>query len=76
MLRQNDTGPARRPARSRTIPASAELMRLYSDYLHREYVATDSDYVLITSLPNRTVTLGLPGCGRRWCSSSHWTGKG
>ena len=32
---------------TRTVPASAELMRLYSDYLHREYGALDSDYVFV-----------------------------
>ena len=32
---------------SRTIPASAELMRLYADYLTREYGALDSDYVFV-----------------------------
>jgi site-specific recombinase XerD len=29
------------------IPASAELMRLYADYLNREYGALDSDYVFV-----------------------------
>jgi integrase/recombinase XerD len=33
--------------RSRVIPASAELMRLYADYLNREYGALDSDYVFV-----------------------------
>ncbi len=32
---------------SRTIPASAELMRLYADYLTREYGSLDSDYVFV-----------------------------
>jgi len=32
---------------SRTIPASAEVMRLYADYLTREYGALDSDYVFV-----------------------------
>jgi hypothetical protein len=29
------------------IPASPELMRLYADYLNREYGALDSDYVFV-----------------------------
>ncbi|MFF2013854.1 tyrosine-type recombinase/integrase [Streptomyces sp. NPDC058195] len=33
--------------RSRDVPASAELMRLYADYLNREYGALDSDYVFV-----------------------------
>jgi integrase/recombinase XerD len=32
---------------SRVIPTSAELMRLYTDYLNREYGALDSDYVFV-----------------------------
>jgi integrase len=32
---------------SRTVPASAELMRLYADYLTREYGSLDSDYVFV-----------------------------
>jgi integrase/recombinase XerD len=32
---------------SRTVPASAELMRLYAGYLNREYRALDSDYVFV-----------------------------
>ena len=42
------TGPAPRPGRSRTVPASAELMRLYADYLTREYGSLDSDYVFVS----------------------------
>ncbi|SEB99028.1 Phage integrase family protein [Streptomyces sp. 2231.1] len=33
--------------RSRSVPASTELMRLYADYLNREYGALDSDYVFV-----------------------------
>jgi integrase len=44
--RRNDNG-ARAKGRPRTIPASAELMRLYADYLAREYGALDSDYVFV-----------------------------
>jgi integrase/recombinase XerD len=32
---------------SRTVPTSAELMRLYADYLTREYGDLDSDYVFV-----------------------------
>ncbi|MFJ7265044.1 tyrosine-type recombinase/integrase [Streptomyces globosus] len=45
--RQNDNRARAKAGRTRTIPASAELMRLYSDYLHREYGALDSDYVFV-----------------------------
>lgn len=45
--RQNDNRARAKSDRTRTIPASAELMRLYSDYLHREYGALDSDYVFV-----------------------------
>jgi integrase/recombinase XerD len=31
----------------RTIPVSAELLRLYADYLHGEYGELDSDYVFV-----------------------------
>jgi integrase/recombinase XerD len=43
---------------SRTVPASAELMRLYADYLAREYGSLDSDYVF--------VSLWSPPYGRPW----------
>jgi hypothetical protein len=33
---------------SRMVPASAELMRLYADYLAREYGSPDSDYVFVS----------------------------
>jgi site-specific recombinase XerD len=46
VLRRNDNG-ARAKGRSRAIPASVELMRLYADYLNREYGALDSDYVFV-----------------------------
>ncbi|MFI6084209.1 tyrosine-type recombinase/integrase [Streptomyces sp. NPDC051217] len=45
--RHNDNRARAKAGRSRTIPASAELVRLYSDYLHREYGALDSDYVFV-----------------------------
>jgi integrase len=43
----NDNRARAKAGISRTIPASPELMRLYADYLNREYGALDSDYVFI-----------------------------
>lgn len=45
--RDNDNRARVKSGRSRTIPASAQLMRLYADYLHREYGALDSDFVFV-----------------------------
>ena len=45
--RTNDNRARAKAGISRTIPASAELMRLYADYLNREYGALDSDYVFV-----------------------------
>jgi integrase/recombinase XerD len=45
--RRNDNRARANSGRSRTIPASAELMRLYADYLNAEYGALDSDYVFV-----------------------------
>jgi integrase/recombinase XerD len=45
--RFNDNRARAKAGRSRVIPASAELMRLYADYLNREYGALDSDYVFV-----------------------------
>jgi len=45
--RQNDNLARAKAGRMRIIPASAELMRLYCDYLNREYGALDSDYVFV-----------------------------
>ena len=47
MPRRNDNGARAKGGRTRTIPASAELMRLYADYLNNEYGALDSDYVFV-----------------------------
>jgi site-specific recombinase XerD len=33
--------------RSRTVPVSGDLLRLYADYLHEEYGDLDSDYVFV-----------------------------
>ena len=45
--RTNDNRARAKAGISRTIPASAELMRLYADYLTREYGSLDSDYVFV-----------------------------
>ncbi|MDT3446701.1 site-specific integrase [Pseudofrankia sp. BMG5.37] len=45
--RDNDNRARAKAARSRVIPASGDLMRLYADYLNREYGALDSDYVFV-----------------------------
>jgi len=47
MVRDNDNGARAKSGRTRTIPASAELMRLYVDYLNDEYGTLDSDYVFV-----------------------------
>jgi integrase len=59
--RDNDNR-ARAKTGSRTIPASLELMRLYADYLNREYGALDSDYVF--------VNLWSAPLGRPWSYSA------
>jgi site-specific recombinase XerD len=46
--RVNDNRARAKAGISRTIPASAALMRLYADYLAREYGALDSDYVFVS----------------------------
>ena len=45
--RSNDNGARSKSAEPRIIPVSAELIRLYADYLHGEYGDCDSDYVFI-----------------------------
>jgi integrase/recombinase XerD len=45
--RVNDNGARAKSARTRTIPVSSELIRLYADYLHEEYGDLDSDYVFV-----------------------------
>jgi len=47
MPRHNANGARAKAGRSRTIPASVELIRLYVDYLGAEYGALDSDYVFV-----------------------------
>ena len=45
--RHNANGARTKSASTRTIPVSAELVRLYADYLHEEYGDLDSDYVFV-----------------------------
>ncbi len=45
--RENTNGARAKGGRLRAIPASAALMRLYADYLNREYLAIDCDYVFV-----------------------------
>ena len=45
--RVNDNGARAKSGMSRTVPVSAELVRLYADYLHGEYGDLDSDYVFV-----------------------------
>jgi integrase/recombinase XerD len=45
--RVNDNGARAKSARPRTVPVSAELIRLYADYLHGEYGDLDSDYIFV-----------------------------
>jgi len=45
--RDNDNRARAKSGRWRVVPASAELMRLYADYLNGEYGALDSDYVFV-----------------------------
>ena len=45
--RPNDNRARAKAGVSRTIPTSAEVMRLYADYLTREHGVLDSDYVFV-----------------------------
>ncbi|MGP3938031.1 site-specific integrase [Nonomuraea sp. KM88] len=45
--RLNANGARTKSATGRTIPISAELVRLLADYLHDEYGDLDSDYVFV-----------------------------
>jgi integrase/recombinase XerD len=44
--RVNDNGARSKSRRVRTVPAGDQLIRLYGDYVHREFGDLDSDYVL------------------------------
>jgi integrase/recombinase XerD len=45
--RDNANGARAKSIIARTVPVSAELVRLYGDYLHAEYGDLDSDYVFV-----------------------------
>jgi integrase/recombinase XerD len=45
--RDNANGARAKSITTRTVPVSAELVRLYADYLHAEYGDLDSDYVFV-----------------------------
>lgn len=47
VARDNDNRARAKGGRSRFIPASGQLMRLYADYLNLEYGSLDSDYVFV-----------------------------
>ncbi|MEU4290923.1 tyrosine-type recombinase/integrase [Kribbella sp. NPDC026596] len=47
IARVNDNGARTKSRATRVIPVSAELVRLYADYLHDEYGDLDSDYVFV-----------------------------
>jgi integrase len=47
IARDNDNRARVKGSRSRFIPASGQLIRLYADYLAGEYGALDSDYVFV-----------------------------
>ena len=47
VARSNDNGARSKSAEARSIPVSADLVRLYADYLHGEYGDLDSDYVFV-----------------------------
>ena len=45
--RDNANGARTKSPTTRTVPVSAELIRLFADYLHTEYGDLDSDYVFV-----------------------------
>lgn len=45
--RRNDNGARSKSAAPRVVPVSADLIRLYADYLHAEYGDCESDYVFV-----------------------------
>jgi integrase len=61
-----------------TLPVSAPLVRLYSDYMHTEFGGLDSDYVFVNlwaapvggHCATRRSPSSSPGCGRPPGSSS------
>lgn len=47
VARINENGARAKAGRSRAVPVSAQLLRLYADYLHVEYGDLDNDYVFV-----------------------------
>ena len=45
--RVNDNGARSKSRDARTVPVSAQVIRLWGDYLHEEYGDLDSDYVFV-----------------------------
>ena len=60
--RRNDNGARSKSAAPRVVPVSADLIRLYADYLHAEYGDCESDYVF--------VNLWGGSLGRPWAYSA------
>lgn len=59
--RVNDNGARSKSAEERIVPVSAELVRLYADYLHSEYGDCQSDYVFVNLWGSpRNHPLGYP----------------
>ena len=61
MPRENANGARAKSGRLRVIPCGVPLMRLYADYLNREYLAIDCDYVFVNLWGGQ---VGLPLCYR------------
>lgn len=60
-LRVNASGVRSKSGRSRTVPVSVELIRLWADYLVGEYGDLDSDYVFVNLFAEpRGQALGYP----------------
>lgn len=47
VARDNENRARTKSPRGRVIPVGAGVIRLYADYLHREYLELDSDYVFV-----------------------------
>lgn len=52
--RTNANGARSKSRTPRTVPVSADLVRLYADYMHGEYGDLDSDCVFVNLWSNRT----------------------
>jgi len=66
--RDNANGMRAKGGRGRAVPAGAPLMRLYADYLNREYGAVDSDFML-SGRPDNTYcaeTAVMPATHGKW----------